>query len=112
MPQFSPIPGRPQCEYVRYNQNDRRYPNNRHNYRPEVGYNEGESRATLAVAEVLNKLTKIFARMQNQPSATAALSAIDWFDGTDKSNTMSWLEQVEVVVERNNQAPLVLAWLN
>ena len=44
--------------------------------------------------------------MQNQPLATVALSAIDWFDGTDKSNTMSWLEQVEVVAERNNQAPL------
>ena len=44
--------------------------------------------------------------MQNQPFATVALSAIDWFDGTDKSNTMSWLEQVEVVAERNNQAPL------
>ena len=37
--------------------------------------------------------------MQNQPLATAALSAINWFDG-------SWLKQVEVVVERNNQAPL------
>ena len=44
--------------------------------------------------------------MQNQPLATVALSTIDWFDGTDKSNTMSWLEQVEVVAERNNQAPL------
>ena len=46
--------------------------------------------------------------MQNQPSATLALSATDWFDGTDKSNTMSWLEQVEVVAERNNEAPLDL----
>ena len=43
--------------------------------------------------------------MQNQPWVTASLRAIDWFDGTDKSNTMSWLEQVEVVAERNNQAP-------
>ena len=105
-PQFSPIAGRPQHGYARYNQNDRRYPNNRYNYRPEVSYNEGESRATLAVAEVLNKLTKNFVKMQNQPLATVALSTIDWFDGTDKPNTMSWLEQVEVVTERNNQAPL------
>ena len=37
---------------------------------------------------------------------TSALSAINWFDGTDKSNTISWLDQVEVMVERNNQAPL------
>ena len=108
MPQFLPIPGRPRCGYGRYNQNDRRYPNNRHNYRPEVSYNQGESRATLAVAEALNKLTENFARMQNQPLATAALSTINWFDGTDKSNTMSWLQQVEVVVERNNQVPLVV----
>ena len=36
----------------------------------------------------------------------AALSTIDWFDGTDKSNTMSCLEQVEVVAERNNQTPM------
>ena len=44
--------------------------------------------------------------MQNQQLATVALSTIDWFDGMDKSNTMSWLEQVEVVAERNNQASL------
>ena len=58
------------------------------------------------MAEALNKLTENFPKMQNQPMATVALSAINWFDGTDKSNSMSWLEQVEVVVERNNQAPL------
>ena len=91
---------------MRYNQNDRRYPNSRHNYRPKVSYNEGESRATLAVAEALNKLRENFARMQNQPLVTAALSVIDWFDGTGKFNTMFWLEQVGVVVERNNQVPL------
>ena len=45
--------------------------------------------ATLAVAEALNKLTKNFVKMQNQPLATVALSAINWFDGTNKSNTMS-----------------------
>ena len=44
--------------------------------------------------------------MQNQPLATVALSAIHCFDGTDKSNTMPWLEQVEVVAERNNQTSL------
>ena len=44
--------------------------------------------------------------MQSQPLVTATLSTIEWFNGTDKSNTMSWLEQVEVVVEKNNQAPL------
>ena len=105
MPQFSPIAGRPQCGCVRYNQNDRRYPNNRYNYRPEVSFNEGESRATLAVAKALNKLTNNFVKMQNQPLATVALSTINWFHSTDKSNTMSWLEQVDVVEERNNQAP-------
>ena len=96
----------PQCRYARYNHNDMRYPNNRHNYRPKVSHNKGESRATVAVAETLKKLTENFARMQSQPLITSALSAINWFDGTDKSNTMSWLDQVEVVVERNNQAPL------
>ena len=80
--------------------------NNRYNYRPKVSYNEGESRATVAVAKALIKLTENFAKMQNQPLATVALSAIDWFNGTDKSNTMSWLEQVAVVAERNHQAPL------
>ena len=60
----------------------------------------------MAVAEVLNKLTENFARMQNQPLATAALRTVNWFDGADKPNTMSWLQQVEVVAERNNQAPL------
>ena len=87
MPQFSPIAGRPWHAYVRYNQNDRRYPNNRYNYRTKVSYSEGESRATLAVAKALNKLTKNFAKMQKQPLATVALSTITWFDGTDKSNT-------------------------
>ena len=58
------------------------------------------------MAKALNKLTENFARMQNQPLATVALSAIDWFDGTGKSNTISWLEQVKVVAEGNNQAPL------
>ena len=58
------------------------------------------------VAKALNKLMENFARMQSQPLTTSALSAINWFDGTDKSNTMPWMEQVEVVVERNNQAPL------
>ena len=44
--------------------------------------------------------------MQSQPLTTSALSAIKLFDGTDKSNTMSWLDQVEVVRERSNQTPL------
>ena len=60
----------------------------------------------MSVSKVLNELTENFARMQNQPLTTFALSTIDWFDGTDKSNTMSWLDQVEVVVEWNKQAPL------
>ena len=60
----------------------------------------------MAVAEALNKLTENFARMQSQPLMTSALSAIDWFAGTDKSNTMSWLDQLEVVAERSNQSPL------
>ena len=46
----------------------------------------------LAVAEALNKLTENFAKMQNQLFTTVALSAIDRFDGTHKSNTTSWLE--------------------
>ena len=46
-----PIAGRPQHRYARYNQNERRYPNNRYNYRPKVSYDEGESRATLAVGQ-------------------------------------------------------------
>ena len=49
-----------------------RYPNNRYNYRPKVNYSEGKSRVTLEVAKALNKLTKNFARMQNQPLATVA----------------------------------------
>ena len=105
-PQFSPIPYRHQHGYERYNQNDRRYPNNRHNLRPEVSHSEGESWATMAVADALNKLTGNFDRMQSQPLMTSALSAINWFDGMDKSNTMSWLDQVEVTAERSNQSPL------
>ena len=65
VPQFSPIAGRPQQGYARYNQNDRGYPNNRYNYRSEVSYNEGESRATLAVAKALNKLSKNLVKMKN-----------------------------------------------
>ena len=106
MPQFSPITGRPQHGYAGYNHNDRRYPHNRYNYRPEVSYNGGESRATLAVAEALNKLTENFAKIQNQPVATSALSTINQFDDMEKSNTMSWMEQVEMITKRNNQAPL------
>ena len=44
--------------------------------------------------------------MQKQPLAQAVLSATDWCEGTDKSNTMSWLEQVGVVAERNNQTSM------
>ena len=57
-PQFLPIAGRPQHGYVRYNQNDRRYLSNRYNCRPKVSYSEGESMATLTVAEALNKLNE------------------------------------------------------
>ena len=60
----------------------------------------------MAVAEALNKLMENFARMQSQPLTASALSTINWFDGTDKSNTMSWLDHMEVVAERNNQTPL------
>ena len=60
----------------------------------------------MVVAEALNYLIENFTRMQNQPLITSALSTINWFDGTDKFNAMSWLDQVEVVVKRNNQAPL------
>ena len=68
--------------------------------------------ATMAVAEALNKLSENFAKMQKQPLTQAALSAINWFDSTDKSNTMSWLEQVEVVAERNNQTPIEVGMAN
>ena len=60
----------------------------------------------MAVAKALNKLMENFARMQFQPLTISALSTIEWFDDTDKSNTMSWLDQVEVVAERSNQTPL------
>ena len=60
----------------------------------------------MAVTKALNKLMENFAMMQSQPLTTSALSSIDWFDGTDKYNTMSWLDQVEVVAERSNQTPL------
>ena len=49
--------------------------------------------------------------MQIQPLATVALSTTNWFDGTNKSSTMSWLEQVKVVAERKNKAPLGMAKL-
>ena len=75
-------------------------PNNRHNYRPEVGHIKGESRATMAMAEGVKQINRKFCpRMQNQPLMTSALSTINWFDGTDKSDAMSWLDQVEVVAE-------------
>ena len=60
----------------------------------------------MAVAKALNKLMENFARMQSQPLTMSALSTIDWFDGTDKYNTMSWLAEVEVVAQRSNQTPL------
>ena len=60
----------------------------------------------MAVAKALNKLTENFAKMQKELLEQAALSAINWFDGADKSNTMPWLEQVEVEAKRNNQTPL------
>ena len=37
---------------------------------------------------------------------TAALSAIKDFDGTDKSSIVPWLDQVELVKERNNISPI------
>ena len=97
---------------MRYNQNDRRNPNDSYNYRPEVSYNEGKSRATLAVAEALNKLAEKNSKMQNHLLATVVLSTIDWFDGMDKFNSMSWLEQVEVMAERNNQVALEVGMAN
>ena len=50
--------------------------------------------------------------MQKQLLAQAALNAIDWSDGTGKSNTMSWLEQAEVVAKRNNLTPMEVGMAN
>ena len=56
------------------------------------------------MAEALNKLTKNFAKMQNQPLATVALSTMDWFDGTDNqtpclcwSRWKWWLKQPSTI---------------
>ena len=68
--QFSPTLHRVWNRYKRYNHQDRRYPNNRYSYRHEVSNGEGESKATMAIAKVLNKLTENFARMQSQPVMT------------------------------------------
>ena len=37
---------------------------------------------------------------------TAALNAIKEFDGSDKSSTISWLDQVEMVAETNSTDPV------
>ena len=50
--------------------------------------------------------------MQSQLLTTSALNTISWFDGTDKSNTMSQLDQAEVVAERSNQTPLEVGIAN
>ena len=46
---------------------------------------------------VIEALEKFY----RQPLATAALNAITEFDGADKSSMILWLDQVEMISERN-----------
>ena len=45
-------------------------------------------------------------KIHRQPLVTAALNAIKEFDGSDKSSTIPWLDQVEMVAERNSTDPV------
>ena len=57
------------------------------------------------VIEALEKNSKHFNLINRQPLATAAPSVIREFDGTEKGSTIPWLNQVELVAERNNTNP-------
>ena len=54
----------------------------------------------------IRKISNNFDLIHRQQLATAALSAIKEFDGTNKSSTIPWLDQVELVAERNNTNPI------
>ena len=58
------------------------------------------------VIEVSEKILNNFDLINRQPLATVALSASKEFDGTNKSSTIPWLVQVELVVGRNNTNPI------
>ena len=58
------------------------------------------------VVETLEKISHNFNPINRQPLVTAALSAIKQFDVTDRSSTIPWLDQVELVAERSNINPV------
>ena len=58
------------------------------------------------VINALEKNSHNFNLINRQLLVTAALSAIKEFDGTDKSSTIPWLEQVELVAEKCSTNPI------
>ena len=100
-------------EHQRYSYNDRRYSLNRYTEHPggrrysttpnQDRYNNTDNSL---VIEALEKISNNFKLINRQPFVTAALSTIKEFDGTDKSSTIPWLNQVDLVAEKSSTNPI------
>ena len=103
-------------EHQRYSHNDRRYSFNRCTQHPGRRYSTTPNKdrynntANSLVIEALEKFSNYFGLINRQPLVTAALSTIKEFDGTYKSSTTPWLDQVQLVAARSstNQMEIVL----
>ena len=93
-------------EYQRYNSKNRRYSSNicteHHGGRRFSSMTNQDRYNVMDNSLVMEVVEKIY----RQPLVTAALNTIMEFDGADKSSTIPWLDQVEMVVERNSADPV------
>ena len=100
-------------EHQRYSYIYRQYSFNRHTEHPgrrrynttpnQDRYNNTNNSL---VIEALEKISNNFDLINRQPLVTAALNAVKEFDGTNKSSTILWLDQVELVSKRSSINPV------
>ena len=61
------------------------------------------------LANINERLVHNFQCLSKNPLQQAALNAINSFDGSNKEDTTSWLEQVELLAERGKKSTVEIA---
>ena len=61
------------------------------------------------LANINEKLVDNFQFLSRNPLQQAALDAINSFDGSNKAETTSWLEQIELLAERGKESAVEIA---
>ena len=61
------------------------------------------------LANINERLVDNFQCLSKNPSQQAALDAISSFDGSNKADTTSWLEQVELLAKRGKESAVEIA---